>query len=260
MGLPAESNRQTELEEAREALQVSERQLAFCLESLRKTEAQALAGRLALEVMHEVKNPLEALGHLTYLALQEADDAAKVRGYLLQAEEQMQIVSQIAKQTLSFSQQVEKPRAIGFVALAEAAIRIHQRAMAEKRIHLVRDLPEDIVAEVFTGEMLQVFSNLIVNALDALPADGTLHLRIRKRQNEVHFTIADNGHGIAKSHADAIFQPFFTTKADRGTGLGLALSKRIIAHHNGRICVRSSVMPGRSGTTFRISLPLRTAT
>ncbi|MGF7180457.1 sensor histidine kinase [Tunturiibacter psychrotolerans] len=247
----------TELEEVQEALRVSEGHLAVATEALRKAEERAVAGRLALEVMHEVKNPLEALGHLTYLALQEADDPAKVRMYLLQAEEQMENLSHVAKQTLGFSQRSDKPRPVDLVAIAEAAIRIHQRVIEEKRIHLVKDLPEGAVAEVFTGEMLQVVSNLIVNALEALPAEGILRLRVRKRKNEIDFVIADNGHGIEIRHQDALFQPFFTTKADKGTGLGLALSKRIIERHNGRIRVRSSIRPGKSGTAFKISLPLR---
>ncbi len=113
------------------------------------------------------------------------------------------------------------------------------------------------MTEGYTGEMLQVVSNLIVNALDALPEDGVLYLRLRKRRGQVEFVIADNGHGIPPDHGDTIFQPFFTTKGDGGTGLGLALSKRIIERHNGRIRVRSSVRPGKSGTAFKISLPVR---
>ena len=257
MGANSHPDQETALEKAQEALSASERYLAIATEALRKAEERAVAGRLALEIMHEVKNPLEALGHLTYLALQEADDPAKVREYLLQAEEQMLNVNRIAKQTLRFAQQVDRPREIDLVTVAEAAIRIHQRVIEEKRIHLVRDLPEGAVTEVFTGEMLQVLSNLIVNALDALPAEGILRLRVRKRKNQIHFVIADNGHGIPNGHTGAIFEPFFTTKPDQGTGLGLALSKRIVERHNGRIRVRSSVRTGRSGTAFRISLPAR---
>jgi signal transduction histidine kinase len=67
--------------------------------------------------------------------------------------------------------------------------------------------------------------------------------------------IADNGHGIPAEHAAAIFEPFFTTKEHRGTGLGLGLTRKIIERHHGRIAMRSSVRPGRSGTIFRISLP-----
>jgi len=257
MGPQNQPDGQSELEITQEMLRVSERQLAIATEALGKAEQRSVAGRLALEVMHEVKNPLEALGHLTYLALLEADDPAKVRMYLLQAEEQMENLRHVAKQSLGFSHRSDKPRPIDLVAVAEAAIRIHQRVIEEKRIHLVKDLPEGAVAEVFTGEMLQVVSNLIVNALDALPAEGILRLRVRKRTNEIDFVIADNGHGIATQHKEALFQPFFTTKLDKGTGLGLALSKGIIQRHNGRIRVRSSVRPGKSGTAFKITLPVR---
>jgi signal transduction histidine kinase len=250
-------NNQTDLADTLDALRVSEQRLAAATEALRKSEERAIAGRLALEVMHEVKNPLEALGHLIYLALQEAERPEAVRNYMLLAKEQMSNLNHIAKQTLGFAQHSDKPRPIDLVVLAEAAIRIHQRTIAEKRIHLVKDLQNGAVTEGYTGEMLQVVSNLIVNALDALAEDGVLCLRLRKRQGVVEFLIADNGHGIRPEHSDVIFQPFFTTKGNGGTGLGLALSKRIIERHNGRIRVRSSVRPGKSGTAFKISLPVR---
>ena len=251
----ADTDTQTNLRAAIEALRVSEQRLAVATEALRKSEERGVVGRLALEVMHEVKNPLEALGHLTYLTLEEADRPEMVRKYMLLAKEQMSNLGHIAKYTLGFAQQSEKPRPVDLVTLAEAALRIHQRTIQEKRIHLVKHLQSDAVTEGYRGEMLQVVSNLIVNALDALPDDGVLHLRLRKRKTHVELVIADNGHGISPEHNDGIFQPFFTTKADGGTGLGLALSKRIIERHHGKICVRSSVRPGKSGTAFKISLP-----
>ena len=119
----------------------------------------------------------------------------------------------------------------------------------------MKDLPRDLVAEVRTGEILQVISNLILNAVDASPNGGILRLRVRKVQGKVRFSIADNGHGIPTEYSRDIFQPFFTTKQENGTGLGLAISKRIIERHNGVIRMRSSVRPGKSGTIFHISLP-----
>ena len=89
--------------------------------------------------------------------------------------------------------------------------------------------------------MLQVISNLLTNALDAF--------------GEVQLLVADNGRGIPPEHGDEIFRPFFTTKQDRGTGLGLALSQKIVTLHGGTIKMRSSVRPGKSGTLFKISLP-----
>jgi signal transduction histidine kinase len=229
--------------------------LASTLEALRLVEERAVAGRLALEVMHEIKNPLEALGNLTFLAAEEADHPEKVRKYMSLAEEQMATLSHIANQTLGIARISSVPKPIDLVSLTEAALRIHQRAIESKKVHLVKDLPGCMVVAVYTGEMLQVLSNVIVNALDALPFGGTLSLRLRKRRNEVQFVIADNGHGIPAAHRKAIFEPFFTTKEERGNGLGLSLTKKIIERHRGKILVRSSIRPGKSGTIFKISVP-----
>jgi signal transduction histidine kinase len=108
---------------------------------------------------------------------------------------------------------------------------------------------------VYPGEILQVISNMIANSLDALSDEGTLRLRLRKRGSDVYFVIADSGHGIAEEHTHKIFQPFFTTKGERGTGLGLSLSRKIIERHRGKISMRSSVRQGKTGTTFRVRLP-----
>ena len=224
-------------------------------EALRKAEERATAGLLALELMHEIRNPLEAVGNLTYLALEEAENARAVRMYLRRVEEQLATLNYIASHTLGFARATDSPQQIRLSTLAEAALRIHQRTMQAKQIHLVKDLSEDLVAEVHTTEMLQVLSNLIVNSVDALPRAGTLYLRLKKRRSEIHFVIADNGHGIPEEHRSRVFEPFFTTKNNAGTGLGLALSKRIVEHNRGKISLRSSIRPGRSGTVFKISLP-----
>ena len=229
--------------------------LSVAAEAVRLAEQRAIAGQLALEMMHEIKNPLETLGHLTFLTLAEAEDPDSVKRYMRLAEEQMDLLRQAASETLGFARTTHHPRAIAVSTLAEAALRIHQRTIDTKRIHLVKQLPRDIVANVHTGEMLQVFSNLIVNALDALPAEGTLSFRVRSSHGRVHFVIADNGHGVAEEHVPRIFEPFFTTKEDCGNGLGLALSKKIVERHSGTLRMRSSVRPGSSGTVFRVSIP-----
>ena len=229
--------------------------LASTVAALKLAEERAVAGRLALEMMHEIKNPLEALGHLTFLAAEEADHPDKVRKYMSLAQEQMGTLTHIASQTLGIARISNVPKSIDLVALAEAALRIHQRTIEFKRVHLVKDLPRGMVVAVHTGEMLQVLSNVIVNALDALPFGGTLSVRMRKRRSEVQFVIADNGHGIPAAHRSDIFEPFFTTKEERGNGLGLSLAKKIIERHRGKILVRSSIRPGKSGTTFKIFVP-----
>jgi signal transduction histidine kinase len=237
--------------------QKSEHQLLLdsTTEALRRCEERGVAGRLALEMIHEIKNPLEAISHLIYLIRAEADDPQKLQKYIRVAEEQMTTLRHVVSQTLGFARSSSLPRSTDFVSLVEAALRIHQRTIDSKKIHLVKDLPADLEAQLHMGEMLQVISNLVVNAIDALPENGTLAIRLRKRRGHVHLVIADNGHGIQTAHYARLFEPFFTTKADRGTGLGLALSKKIVERHNGKITVRTSVAPGRSGTAFRITIP-----
>lgn len=220
-----------------------------------KTDERTTAGQLALEMMHEIRNPLEALSHLTYLTLEEKNDPDKVEKYMLLATEQMKMLNRVASQTLGFARVSDSAKPIDLVDLAEAALRVHRRAIEAKKIHLVKDLPGDVVAEVKQSQMLQVLSNLLHNALDALPDEGTLSLRVRKRADRIHLLVADNGQGIPSEHMERVFEPFFTTKQQAGNGLGLSLSKRIVEDHRGTITIRSSVRPGRQGTVLKISLP-----
>jgi signal transduction histidine kinase len=219
------------------------------------TSQRITAGQLALEVMHEIRNPLEALGHLTYLTLQASHNAEEVTKYMRMAEEQIATLNRIISQTLGYARSESKPMLSDLVELAEAAIRIHQRTIEAKKIHLLKDFPPGVTAEIRTGEILQVVSNLIVNALDALPAGGKLIIRLRRRNGGIFILISDSGHGIPAQHSRKVFEPFFTTKEESGNGLGLALTKRIVERHGGKIWLRSSVRPSKSGTTFRILLP-----
>ena len=233
--------------------------LDLATEALRKAEERALAGQFALEVMHEIPNPLEAIGYLLYLAQTEENHEA-VRVHLRQVNEQMTTIHQIAAQTLGFARSFPTALETDLIELAEAALRIHQRRITAQKIHLVRDFSEKATAEMYTGEILQVVSNLLANALDALPEGGTISLRLRKREDRVQLLVADSGHGMRAEHVARLFEPFFTTKQDRGTGLGLALSRKIIERHRGHIHVRSSVLPHRSGTTFKVTIPAQMRT
>jgi signal transduction histidine kinase len=229
--------------------------LAAAEQALRQSETRATVGQLAIEMIHEIRNPLEALSSLTFLARQEAAEPDKVRAYLELAEEQMAHLRYISGKTLGYSQSASSLKAADLVKVAEAALRIHQTRFVRDKIRLVTDLPEQLVAPIHFGEMLQVISNLLANALDAVRGGGSIRLRVRAEQKEVHILVADNGHGIPSEHIRSIFEPYFTTKGERGTGIGLALIERIVDGHRGRIRVRSSVKPSRCGTTFRVSVP-----
>jgi signal transduction histidine kinase len=225
-------------------------------ETLRQSQSLAVAGQFAATIMHEINNPLEAISNLNYLLQDGADKAESVRQYSKQIDEQLAVLTRIARQTLSFYRPAADKSPVTASALAEAALRIHRKNIAAKHIRLNIRLPNDVTMDVHPGEMLQVISNLIANALDALPVDGALFLRGGHSCRSVHILVADGGPGIPASITDKIFDPFFTTKQDKGTGLGLAISKAIVEKHHGHIRSRSSTRPGRSGTAFRISLPL----
>lgn len=226
-------------------------------EALRDCQALALAGQFAAATMHEVNGPLEAIANLNYLIQTNCHDAEQVRNHSGLVDEQLSVLSTISRQTLSFYHSKETLEPVQIALVAEAALRIHRSKIAAKNIRLLKKLPGDLILESHPGVMLQVFSNLIGNAVEALPVQGTLQIRARSTDDEAHIIVADNGHGIPAPIRPRIFEPFFSTKRERGTGLGLAITKAIVERYRGRIRSRTSTLNGRSGTAFRVSLPLR---
>jgi signal transduction histidine kinase len=225
-------------------------------EALHESQILALAGQFAATTMHEINGPLEAITNLNYLVQTSSDDGAQVRNYANLIDEQLLVLSAISRQTLSFYHSKETVEPILIATLAEAALRIHRNEIGTKGIRLLKKFPGHLIVEVHAGSMLQAFSNLIGNALEALPVEGTLQIRAKCTDIEAHILFADNGCGISAAIRGKIFEPFFSTKGERGTGLGLGITKAIIERHGGRIRSRTSTRTGRSGTAFGISLPL----
>jgi len=223
---------------------------------LRRHQELVIAGQFAATIMHEINGPLEAVHNLNYLIQQEADSPSQVRVFSGMLEEQLDTLTKLSRQTLSFYRSPETRESIVIATLAEAALRVHQRKISAKHINLRKRLTSNISADVHAGDMLQVFSNLIANAVDALPENGTLCVRVRGSDDEAHVTVADNGPGIPAPILSRIFDPFFTTKKEHGTGLGLSISKSIVEKHHGRIRNRTTMRPSRNGTAFCISIPL----
>jgi signal transduction histidine kinase len=222
----------------------------------RQNQELIVAGQFAATVIHEINGPLEAVHNLNYLIQIEADSPSQVRLYSGMLEEQLLTLTKLSRQTLSFYRSPDTRESIAIATLAEAALRVHQTKIFAKRINLRKRLEADVTAEVHAGDMLQVLSNLVANAVDALPENGTLYIGVKRCADEAHVTVADNGPGIPALILPKIFDPFFTTKKERGTGLGLAISKSIVEKHHGRIRSRSTTRPSRNCTTFRISIPL----
>ena len=229
--------------------------LRIAEESLRKYERLAVAGRYAGAVMHEVNNPLEAIGNLVFLARNEAEDASKVRRLMQVVESQLARLGEITRRSLSFYREDAEPKMFNLVDIAEAAIRLHLHGLPTGRVAVTKQFPREAVVNGREGEILQVLSNLFLNALRALPEkEATFRLRIHAVGKRIHFVIADNGHGIPTALRSTLFQPFATGKGG-GTGLGLWLSKQIIDRHSGTIRFRSSQRVGGSGTVVLLAIP-----
>jgi signal transduction histidine kinase len=230
-------------------------QLKIAEESLQRSERLAIAGRYAGSVMHEVNNPLEAIGNLVYLTRNRPDDAHKVREHMQLIESQLARLGEITRKSLAFYRQSE-PKVFDLVDIAESAIRLHLSGLPAGRIDVIKEFPKNAVVHGREGELLQVLSNLFLNALDALPEqDASFRLRIRIVGQRVQMVIADNGQGIPASVRASLFKPFATGKS-KGTGIGLWLSKQIMDRHNGTVRFRSSQRSGKSGTVFQLTIPL----
>jgi signal transduction histidine kinase len=231
-------------------------QLRIAEEALTRCESRAAAGRLAGAVIHEVNNPLEALTNLIYLTRSLKNASPDVISYMELAETQLVLLGQITRKTLSFYRDQAEAKNFDLAEIVESALSLHSERFRKQEIELKKQIRGPAMATVFAGEILQIASNLILNALDALPTTGAaLCVRVKTTTTKVVVTIADNGHGIPQSTLKTLFQPNKTTKSE-GTGLGLWLSQNIANKHGGRICVRTAVKEGRSGTTFRLSIPL----
>lgn len=205
--------------------------------------------------MHEVNNPLEALTNLVYLTRQVKSDPQKIEEMMDIADKQLQTLANITRKTLSYYRDQAEAKDFDLVDIAESALRIHAARARKQQIsvHMKSDGPA--FASVFASEILQILSNFILNSFDALPDQGgELCIRVKTVADRIHITVADNGTGIEEKIQNKIFTPHITSKS-HGTGLGLWLSQGIARQHGGYITCRSSVVYGKSGTTFRLSLP-----
>ncbi|HEX4605352.1 MAG TPA: PAS domain-containing protein [Candidatus Angelobacter sp.] len=231
-------------------------------DALRKSEKLAAAGRLAATIAHEINNPLEAVTNLLYLLRQNGAWDANARDYVAQAEHELARVAHVTRQTLGFYRDTTSPRLMNLAKTVEEGIALYQSRIQAKKIVVQREFDQTVEVSGLSGEIRQVISNLVANAIDAMPEGGTLRLRVRRgrefsnsNQTGGRIVIADTGSGIPREQRKKLFEPFYTTKLDVGTGLGLWVSREIIKKHGGAISLRSSVGPRCHGTVFSVFLP-----
>jgi len=229
--------------------------------SLLQAEKIAAAGRMAATIAHEVNNPLEAVMNLIYLARSNAEDPNEVRTFLEAAEGEVTRVSHIAKQTLGFYRENESPIEASLSELAARAIRVYSPKCKDAGICLEEHLNSTRQVVLRKGEITQVISNLIANAIYAMPKGGTLSISVEdvedldSRGAGVVLTVKDSGVGIPAEQLPRIFDAFFTTRSTIGTGIGLFVAKQFVEGHGGKIYVESSTSPASHGTKMSIFLP-----
>jgi signal transduction histidine kinase len=235
-------------QELRERLEQAER-------ALERSERLAVASRYAGAIMHEVNNPLEAITNLVYLTMLQKDEPEKVYGNMVVVEEQLRTLGRVTSQALTFHRDHAEAKDHDLVEIAEAALKLHDDKLRRHGIVVERRFRGPAIAHVFGGEILQVVSNLILNAVEVLPKGaGKIFVAAKACHHCMHITVTDNGPGIPEKFTRRLFQPYITSK-ESGTGLGLWLSRRIIAKHGGTLRFRTSQRKERRGTTFRIHLP-----
>ncbi len=229
--------------------------------ALIQNEKLAAVGRLAASISHEINNPLESVTNLLYLARLSPALPDEVRGYLNTADHELARVSQIVSHTLRFHRQSTRPRSLTAEALLEPSLGLYAGRLANAGVELLVQHGLGDPVTCYEGEIRQVLNNLISNAIEAMKTGGRLIVRsgrARLWKNGslgVRITVADIGHGMAAEVQSRLFEAFYTTKGENGTGLGLWISRGIVEKHFGSLQMRSSVRPGRSGSVFRMFLP-----
>lgn len=227
-------------------------------------EAEKLAanGRMAASIAHEINNPLESLMNLIYLARQNTPPGDKAYGYLVTAEDELERVSHIARQTLGYYRDTGVPVAVYIHDLIENVVTVYRAKLTSNNISMDMRFDDSRKIVVRKGEMLQVFSNIVANSIHAMPRGGTLTVctQIVERPEGlgVETTLRDTGTGIRPEQLDRVFEPFFTTKGEVGTGIGLWVARQVVTKRGGDISLTSSTQHGASGTQVTIFLPFET--
>ena len=228
-------------------------------EALRRTEKLATAGRLAATIAHEINNPLEAAINVLYLAQSRGSVNEQGRELIDLAQKELGRIAAITKHTLAPHREAHSPVSIRITALLDEVCEVFKGRLDSKGIRLVCEFEPDASLTAYPGELRQVFTNLISNAIDAMDKGGLLRITAGSDNDVVKVTITDTGPGIPPEELGKIFDQFYTTKGEHGTGVGLWVAKGIVERFGGSILVSSCVEPSQSGSCFTVTLPGVTA-
>ncbi len=224
--------------------------------ALERSERLATAGRLAATIAHEINNPLSAVLNLVFLLRNTPVNVEEQRRYLDQIDQEVARISQIAKRTLGFYRDDSRPVRVDVSSMVNNVLNLYSATLKSRNVRAENWVEDDCVVVAAQGELQQVLSNLVSNAIDACSRGGKISLRSEHRGGSVHLSVADSGHGIGTDYLAHIFEPFFTTKKDVGTGLGLWICRKIVEKHGGTITVESSTDDVFHGSVFTLHLPI----
>ena len=247
--------------------------------ALAASEKLAVAGRISASISHEIKNPLDTVGNLLYLLIQDERLPLDVLHTLSLANSELDRATAVAKNTLALYHQASAPVPVSLFDLVNGVLDLQEPALLRNNIALDRRLRTPFDLKAYPGELRQVIINLLQNAAGALGSNGRVIIRIQPRRqfarralglygsaagNTLHdrpgysITVADNGPGIPPGSRPSIFTLFFSTKGEQGTGLGLWLVRSMVEKHGGRIVFRSRTASecSQPGTVFNLWIPL----
>ncbi len=247
--LASYSNLESKIEERTKALREAQFQISH-------QEKMASLGLLAAGVAHEIGNPLTSISSMAQILMRRSDNP-QLEEYLQNILKNIERISKIVRELVDFARPSSYEASLVDVnELIRHAVNIVKYDRRTKHIQLQMDLDKNLPAIFLVADqLLQVFINILINAVDALPQDGgELYVQTYSKNGRLFILFRDNGVGIPEEHIGKIFEPFFTTKkVGKGTGLGLSVSYGIIKNFDGEIHVRSKVM---QGSTFTIEIPM----
>lgn len=233
-------------------------------EALLANEKLAVAGRLAATIAHEIHNPLDSVSNLLYL-MRNGCSEEESKQFMEMAGQELARVTQISRAMLGLYRESKAPVPVNLNEMLHETLLLMDHRFMELGVKVRADLPEGLEVEAFPAELRQVFTNLITNAAEAAspggevricasPVPASIALSGQKMPGGVRVTIADSGPGIPAEVRPHLFQPFFTTKGERGTGLGLWVSRGIINKHGGTIELSSETGESSHGTVVSVTL------
>jgi PAS domain S-box-containing protein len=224
--------------------------------ALRAADRLAATGKLAASLAHEIHNPLANVGSLLYL-MGRVELPPQVKDYLRQAADELKRITNLSHRMLSLNRESQSPVPVKIVDLLDSIIESLRWRIQQGTVDLKRHYEFQGEIAGFPGELRQVFFNLIMNALEAMDGRGTLEIRARSSPDPryaVEVAIRDSGVGIPNSARPNVFESFFTTKGEKGTGLGLWIARNIVQKHNGSITFDTRTDGSDQGTEFTVTL------